>query len=164
MSVGNKGAADGLAAGDERPNVFLNYNQSELDAAYDQNVWSKDRAGAWHRRAEWSKQVERKLGGPIHAAYGPAPVEQINVFSPALEDAPVFILMHGGAWQHGTAADHSFAPRRPSGESSAEDDGPELILAASALRHFVIRRAGLRRASLHRRLSWTSNGTTSARA
>jgi arylformamidase len=91
------------------PTVFRHYNQHELDAAYDQNAWCTDRLGAWRRRAEWSADVDRRLGGALRVSYGPRDVEKLSLYNPGLSNCPILILLHGGAWQRGTAEDHAFA-------------------------------------------------------
>jgi arylformamidase len=89
--------------------VFLHYDQAALDAAYDQNVWARDREASWQRRALLSDQVKLRIGQPMRLAYGAAPVEQLDYYRADADAAPVVVIVHGGAWRRGTAAGHAFA-------------------------------------------------------
>jgi arylformamidase len=97
------------------PIVWLDMDQSELDDAYDQLVYAPNRDQLTKRRIINSAAVRARLGEPIRLAYGPAPIEQLDLFrpsanraSPASGAAPIAVFVHGGAWRAGSASDYSF--------------------------------------------------------
>jgi arylformamidase len=97
------------------PIVWLDMDQSELDDAYDQLVYAPNRDQLTKRRIINSAAVRARLGEPIRLAYGPAPIEQLDLFrpssnqtSPASGAAPIAVFVHGGAWRAGRASDYSF--------------------------------------------------------
>lgn len=85
-------------------NVFGDYDQSMLDACYDQNVWAPNRDHIQRRVALACEHTRAVLGPSQHFAYGPSAIEQIDVFSCGKAQAPVCIYIHGGAWRAGSAA------------------------------------------------------------
>jgi arylformamidase len=89
------------------PNVFLNYDQVELDAAYDQSVYSPLAGQQQARRTMNSALVRARLGDPLTVAYGPTDVEKLDIWRAKRANAPVFVFMHGGAWRTGTARDYA---------------------------------------------------------
>ncbi len=64
------------------------------------------------RIASLSDETRVRLGTPLRRAYGPNPVEQLDIFpasSPANSPAaPIFVFVHGGAWREGHARDYAF--------------------------------------------------------
>ncbi|HUK60681.1 MAG TPA: alpha/beta hydrolase [Stellaceae bacterium] len=90
------------------PKVFLNYTQAELDAAYDQAAYAPNREQLGARRSSLSDDVRERLGAPEHYAYGESAVEGLDVFRVKTPNAPIFVLVHGGAWRAGTAADYAY--------------------------------------------------------
>src|SRR5262249_61949091 len=67
------------------------------------------------RRIVNSAAARRRIGEPLRFAYGPTPVEGLDVFRPIAASgaakgaiAPVAIFVHGGAWRVGSASDYSF--------------------------------------------------------
>ncbi|MBV8537903.1 MAG: alpha/beta hydrolase [Alphaproteobacteria bacterium] len=91
------------------PRVFLDYDQAELDAAYDQSVYAPNQAQITGRYATNSDVARSRLGPPKTAAYGPTPVETLDVYRTKKAKAPVLIFIHGGAWRGGKAKDYGFA-------------------------------------------------------
>jgi arylformamidase len=88
----------------EEPRVYLNYTQTELDAAYDQAVYQPNIQQLRDRWASNSERVRARIGQPLRRAYGPAEVEGLDIFrTGASSPAPVFIFIHGGAWRAGLA-------------------------------------------------------------
>jgi arylformamidase len=90
------------------PPVFLDYTQAELDAAYDQTAYMphiqqlRDR---WHSN---SARTRARIGPPLRRAYGPSPIEELDIFqTKASAPAPVFVFIHGGAWRAGSAKQYS---------------------------------------------------------
>ena len=89
--------------------VFLDYDQAALDRAYDQAAWAPNRQEVLDRRAAASEAMRSRLGEPGTHAYGPAPIERLEVFSPAAAAAPVMVFLHGGAWRGGDARSQAYA-------------------------------------------------------
>jgi len=102
--------------------VFLDYDQQELDDAYDQAVYAPNRAQVNSRLACASELARQQLGQPVRAAYGSKAVEGLDIFRARVSKAPIVVFIHGGAWQGGTAADHAY--------------GAETVVRAGA--HFVV--------------------------
>jgi arylformamidase len=97
------------------PIVWLDMDQRELDDAYDQLVYAPNRDQLTKRRIINSAAARKRIGEPLRFAYGPTPVEGLDVFpaSPTPSSgqgtgAPVVIFVHGGAWRTGSASDYSF--------------------------------------------------------
>ncbi|MSQ62276.1 MAG: alpha/beta hydrolase [Betaproteobacteria bacterium] len=88
--------------------VFLDYDQQALDDAYDQAVYAPNRDQVLARFAAASALVRERLGEPLRLAYGPAPIEQLDVYKTVLPDAPVIVFVHGGAWLRGMARNYAF--------------------------------------------------------
>lgn len=91
------------------PKVFLDYDQAALDRAYDQTAWAPNMQEVLQRRAAASDAVRARLGPPRRVAYGPTPIEQLDVFAPMQPNAPIMVFLHGGAWRSGEARAQAFA-------------------------------------------------------
>jgi len=87
------------------PLVWLNMDQHELDDAYDQNVYAPNRDQVAKRRLANSAAARARLGEPLRFAYGPTPIEGLDVYRTPTSNAPVAIFIHGGAWRTGAAAE-----------------------------------------------------------
>lgn len=111
-----------LARGLEAQAVFGEYDQAGLDAAYNQDVWAANAQLVRDRWAANSALVRARIGEPMHAVYGPTPVETLDVYRTSQPNAPIHIFIHGGAWRQGLARDSAFAA--------------ELFVRAGA--HFVV--------------------------
>ena len=104
------------------PRVWLDLDQAELDAAYDQTVWAANREQVVRRFAAQSEAARARLGAPRRFAYGLTPVEGLDLYATTRPSAPVNVLIHGGAWRAGLAKNYAFAA--------------ELFVRAGA--HFVV--------------------------
>jgi len=91
------------------PRVWLDLDQSELDAAYDQTVWAANREQLVRRYATQSDLARARLGAPRRFAYGTTPVEGLDVYLTKRADAPINVFIHGGAWRAGFAKNYAFA-------------------------------------------------------
>ncbi len=87
------------------PLVWLNMDQQELDDAYDQNVYAPNRDQVAKRRLANSAAARARIGEPSRFAYGPTPIEGLDVYRCGTPNAPVAIFIHGGAWRTGAAAE-----------------------------------------------------------
>jgi arylformamidase len=89
--------------------VFLDYDQEQLDRAYDQQAWAPNRDQVIKRNALASERARARIGPPLTVAYGPTAVETLDIYRTERPNAPVMILLHGGAWRSGKARDYAFA-------------------------------------------------------
>lgn len=90
------------------PLVWLDMDQKELDDAYDQQVYAPNREQIQLRNARNSELARARLGQPLRLAYGPKPVEGLDVYKTKKPNAPIAIYTHGGAWRSGSAANCGF--------------------------------------------------------
>jgi hypothetical protein len=67
------------------PSVFLDYDQAELDAAYDQAAHAPNREQLIKRRISDSELARLCIGGPARVTYGPAEIEQLTYTATALD-------------------------------------------------------------------------------
>jgi arylformamidase len=101
-------------AGTKGPIVWLDMDQQALDDAYDQNVYAPNRDQIARRRLANSAAARARIGEPLRFAYGPTPVEGLDVYRTQIlaasgaADAPVAIFIHGGAWRTGDASEFTF--------------------------------------------------------
>lgn len=89
------------------PLVWMNLDQKELDDAYDQLVYAPNRDQVHKRNMFNSDRVRSRLGMPKRMAYGPTPIEALDLFA-SKPNAPINVFIHGGAWRQRTAADYAF--------------------------------------------------------
>jgi arylformamidase len=91
------------------PPVFMDYDQVELDAAYDQTYYEPLIGQIVQRLASNSDAVRARIGNPQRAAYGPTPVEALDIYRTHRAKAPIFVFIHGGNWMAGAAKDFGYA-------------------------------------------------------
>lgn len=91
------------------PRVYLDYDQAELDAAYDQAVYAPNARDVQGRMRRLSSEARKRLGTPKRFAYGASEIEKLDVYPAKRPRAPIQIFIHGGAWRSGTAAEHADA-------------------------------------------------------
>jgi arylformamidase len=92
----------------EGPHVWLNMDQVELDAAYDQSVYAPNGNQVIARCQSNSELVRQRLGPPQRESYGSTDVEKLDIFRSKQRKAPIFLFIHGGAWLHGVAKDYAY--------------------------------------------------------
>lgn len=90
------------------PRVWLDMDQVELDAAYDQSLYAPLAGQIRARFASNSEQVRARLGPPQRVAYGPSEFERLDIYRTKRPKAPTFVYVHGGAWLRGSAAGSGF--------------------------------------------------------
>jgi arylformamidase len=102
-------------AQEKGPIVWLDMDQQALDDAYDQLVYAPNRDQLTKRRIANSAAARTRIGDPLRFAYGPTPIEGLDVYraapsggAKAVDKTPVAIFVHGGAWRTGSASDYSF--------------------------------------------------------
>ena len=90
------------------PHVWRDYDQEGLDRAYDQTVWAPSMADIQKRQAANSEAARGRLGQPQRLAYGPSPIEGLDVFKARQSNAPIMVFIHGGAWLRGEAKNFAY--------------------------------------------------------
>ena len=90
------------------PPVWLDLDQKELDDAYDQSVYAPNSAQITARWATNSEVTRARLGPPKRFAYGPTPVEGLDIYLTKRANAPVNIFIHGGGWRGPIAKSFAF--------------------------------------------------------
>src|SRR5689334_24442119 len=90
---------------DKGPRVFLDYDQSALDAAYDQAAYARNREQLIKRRIRDSELTRLRIGEPERIAYGQAEIERLDIYRTKRDAAPVFVFIHGGAWRSSRSKD-----------------------------------------------------------
>jgi arylformamidase len=91
------------------PRVFLDYDQAQLDACYDQSVWAPNMNQIHRRQAGLAVAARKRLAPPRRFAYGSGAMEHLDVFRTVRDNAPVFVFVHGGAWKAGSSERYTFA-------------------------------------------------------
>jgi arylformamidase len=100
--------ARGTTVREKGPRVWLDMDQAELDAAYDQSKYAPNQQQLGRRRAKNSEAVIERLGPPKRFAYGPTPSEGVEVYATKKPNAPINVFIHGGAWRGGTAKEQAY--------------------------------------------------------
>ncbi|NNE38353.1 MAG: alpha/beta hydrolase [Gammaproteobacteria bacterium] len=95
------GQLSGQAIENQGYPVFLDYDQAQLDAAYNQGVWAPNRDRIRVQRANRNKAALQRLGDPERIAYGLSNIEQLDLYKTNVTGAPIHIYLHGGAWRSG---------------------------------------------------------------
>ncbi len=95
-------------AGVKGPRVFLDYDQAELDLAYDQAPWAANLLQIQGRLATNSEFVRQRIGAPRRIAYGPSEVEKLDIYTTTRPNAPIMVFIHGGAWRGGLAKNSGY--------------------------------------------------------
>ena len=113
------------------PRVFLDYDQIELDAAYDQAVYQPNILQLNRRWASNSARTRERIGAPLRRAYGESAIEQLDIFRAEQQRAPIFIFIHGGAWIRGSAEPYA-APAEMFNGAGAHYVVPDFINVADA--------------------------------
>ena len=90
------------------PLVFLDYDQLELDASYDQVYYEPLIRKVSDRLASNSESMRSRIGTPQRAAYGPTEIEKLDVYRTNRANAPIFIFIHGGNWLLGFAKQYGY--------------------------------------------------------
>jgi arylformamidase len=99
----------GPPAHDHGPNVWMDMDQVELDAAYTQSVYAPLGSQIQARQISNSELTRKRLGPPRREAYGATEIERLDIFRTKRPKAPIFVFIHGGAWRYGQASRWAYA-------------------------------------------------------
>lgn len=90
------------------PLVWMDMDQMELDAAYDQAFYAPLRLEIIKRLASTSEGARSRVGPPMRESYGPSDVEKLDIYRAKRPGAPIFVFIHGGAWLGGEAKNYAY--------------------------------------------------------
>src|SRR3954471_14403791 len=90
------------------PAIWLDMDQAELDAAYDQIKYAPNLRQITKRYATNSDAARPRLGAPRRYSYGPTAIEALDLYVTHRANAPINIFLHGGAWRSGMAKDFGY--------------------------------------------------------
>ena len=93
---------------DKGPRVWMDMDQIDIDAAYDQRFYAPMGYQITKRIASVSDAVRARLGEPLRLSYGPSEIEKLDVYRARKPNAPIFVFIHGGSWLGGTARNHGY--------------------------------------------------------
>jgi arylformamidase len=91
--------------------VWLDFDQAELDDAYDQDVYAFNSRNIAERHAANNEKALSVIGKPERVAYGPTDIERVDIYRTKRPNAPTMIFIHGGAWRGGRSAISRSMPR-----------------------------------------------------
>lgn len=107
MMVATPALADGCQVGPPQhhkgPPVFMEYDQLELDASYDQVYYEPLIAQVGKRLDSNSDATRARVGAPQREAYGPSEIEKLDIYRTSRPNAAVFVFIHPGNWLVGSA-------------------------------------------------------------
>jgi len=102
-----------------KPKVFLDYTQEQLDQAYDQLVWAPHRDSIQGEIRKDCETVRRKMP-PRTERYGKSEMQVLDIFAPAgTVGVPVVVYLHGGAWLRGSRLDVAYPAPAVTGRGAA---------------------------------------------
>jgi len=90
------------------PPVFMDYDQLELDASYDQVYYEPLIAQVGQRLDSSSDTARARIGAPQRSAYGPTEIEKLDIYRTNRPNAPIFVFIHGGNWLVGSAKQYGY--------------------------------------------------------
>jgi arylformamidase len=133
------------------PAVFRDYDQVELDAAYDQSVYAPLGQQITRRFASNSEATRDRVGDPMRVAYGGTEIEKLDIYQAKQKNSPIHIFIHGGAWRGGAAKDYAF-PAEMFVTAGVHYVVPDFIAAENAGGNLMTMADQVRRA-----IAWTYN-------
>src|SRR5262245_2823265 len=86
------------------PLVWMNMDQTELDDAYDNNVYAFNFKTIEERRSFNNEIAQSLLDKPTRIAYGPTDIEKLDIYKTRRPNAPTMIFIHGGSWRSGRSS------------------------------------------------------------
>jgi arylformamidase len=101
--------AEGSSARAKGPTVWLDMDQAELDAAYNQSKYAANLSQITKRYASNSEAVRTRLGAPRRFSYGSTEIEALDLYPTQRSNAPIHVFIHGGAWRGGLARNFAYA-------------------------------------------------------
>jgi len=91
------------------PLVYGEYDQEELDFAYDQRPWAPNfDAVLTERLPARNAATLTRIDLPRRLSYGPTEIEKLDLYASQQTNAPIHVHIHGGAWRGGAASGAAF--------------------------------------------------------
>jgi arylformamidase len=87
------------------PLIWMNMDQQDIDESYDQSVYAFNGRSVQGRQAVNNGIAMAKIGKPERHAYGPTPIEGVDIWKAKRPNAPVLVFIHGGGWRGGRSSD-----------------------------------------------------------
>lgn len=98
----------GPAPHEKGARVFMDMDQQELDASYNQLAYEPLMSQVRERLASNSEAMRARIGAPERESYGPSAAEGLDIYRTKQKNAPIFVFIHGGAWLGGAAKDYGY--------------------------------------------------------
>jgi arylformamidase len=99
--------------------VFLDYDQEQLDKAYDQSFWAPQMK-QFETSDGAASAAARQTTPPRTERYGPNAADLIDIFAPeGARHSPILVYIHGGAWSRNTREDASYPAPTLTGRGAA---------------------------------------------
>ena len=98
----------GPAPHEKGAHVFMDMDQQELDASYNQLAYEPLLTQIATRLASNSEAMRARIGAPEREIYGPSAAEGLDIYRTKRSNAPIFVFIHGGAWLGGAAKNYGF--------------------------------------------------------
>jgi len=117
---------------EQNEKVYLDYTKEAIDSAYDQSFWAPNRQYIFSQLQTLRKLSMSKIGEPERIQYGGTSIEQLDLYSSKLVNAPVHIFIHGGAWRAGNGSGNTAYNARKFVESGMLYVAPDYQLATDA--------------------------------
>jgi len=103
-----EGCHIGPSPHEKGPKVWMDMDQVELDAAYDQSAYAPMIGQIQQRFGSISETTRSRLGAPKRFAYGPTANEGFDLYPARVPNAPIFVYIHGGRWLRGSASQYGY--------------------------------------------------------
>jgi arylformamidase len=87
------------------PLVWMNMDQQDIDDAYDQAVYAFNSKNIAERQVGNNEIAMAAIGKPERHAYGPNPIEGVDIWKTKRPNAPIMVFIHGGSWRNGRSSD-----------------------------------------------------------
>ena len=102
-------------------NIYLGYDQAGLDAQYNNRLRWPDYKEHFANWRVWSTETCANLPCSLDLAFGPDPIEKLDIFPAENAGAPLYVFIHGGYWYSLDKADYSYVAEgfRPHGIATA---------------------------------------------
>jgi arylformamidase len=101
--------------------IFRDYDQAGLDAQYNNRLRWPDYKEHFANWRIWSAETCAKLPCHLDLAFGPSPMEKLDILPAEKPGAPLYVFIHGGYWYSLDKADYSYVAEgfRPHGIATA---------------------------------------------
>ncbi len=88
--------------------IYLDYDQAALDQQYNNRARFPNYIDHFNAWRTWSEATRGRTRHLADLAFGPSPMEKIDVFPAARRGAPLYVFIHGGYWYSLDKSDYSY--------------------------------------------------------